>query len=212
MYGDVIQYSDIQRHDTIEANHVQYQVLSIRPARDGYQLSVKRLSDGLVSNQHSLYLGKEIILIRRPEAPARLTPAKTRRYFAVGDLASATPTSIRMTWESYKSAMNGNRQLIDSAYFCDCEACGGPILVGEQCLWTPGHVIHLSDQKCIDHQTAMIDIVTNRQQRKAAHDARRACEKAREFAKVMLGTLAITLALPPGPLPLDYAELWASGD
>lgn len=212
MYGDVIKISKVKRGDTIEANHVRYSVISIQPVKDGYLLNVKRLSDSIISNQHSLYLGKEVVLIDRKPPVARLTPAKPRRYFAVDDLTTATPTNIRMTWEAYKSFMNGNRQVIDSSYMCDCESCGGPIFVGEQCLWTPGHVIHLTHQRCIDHQKAMLDIVTNRQKRQAAHDARRACEKAREFAKVMLGTLAITLALPAGPLPLDYAELWASGD
>lgn len=212
MYGDVIKISEVKHGDTIEANRVRYNVISIKPGADGYLLSVKRLSDGVYSNQHSLYLGKEVTLIDRKPPVARLTPAKPRRYFAVDDLTTATPTNIRMTWEAHKSAMNGNRQVIESSYMSTCECCGGMIRVSQQCLWTPGHVIHLTHQECVDEQAAAIRQQAAKQAIQTRRDADAICRRARHFVKVTLGTLAMFPALPPGPLPLDYAELWASGD
>lgn len=210
---DVIKLADVRPGDIIESAHVRYEVKSITPdsspARGGYNLRLVRLSDGYETINHSLYIGKEVILISRKPV---LTPAAPRRYFDVDGLTAATPTAIRMTWESIKSFMGHNRRVIESSFMATCECCGGAILVGESCLWVKGHVIHLMNQRCVDEQAAMVVIVTNRQARQAAHEVTRVIEKARHAARVLYGTVTMFPALLPGPMSLDGCELWASGD
>lgn len=215
MYGDVIQISEVQPGDVVESGAIRYEVISIAPnpnaAQGGYVLEVKRVSDGVVSRQHSLYFGKEVTLISRKQK-ATLQPVKVRRYFAVDDITNATHANIRMTWEAYKAHMGIERRVIDSSFMATCECCGGMIRVSQSCLWVKGHVIHLTNQECVDEQAAVI----RQQEIKRTIEARRTyaavCRKARHAAKVMLGTLAMFPALPPGPMSLDGCELWASGD
>jgi len=208
---DVIKLSDVRPGDVIEAANIRYTVKSIKPdsqpARGGYNLRLVRQSDGYETLQHSLYIGKEVTLISRA-----LVPVTPRRYFAADDITNASITSVRMTFESIKAFMATNRRVIESSYMATCECCGGPILVGESCLWTKGHVIHLTSQQCVDHQQAMTVIISNRQARAARHADQRAIEKFRHAARVIYGTVTMFPALPPGPVSLDGCELWASGD
>lgn len=128
-----------------------------------------------------------------------LQPAAPRRYFT--NLSDASVTDIRMTWQSLFAWMNTQgRQLIDSSWMDTCECCGGPILVGEKCLWVKGHVIHVTSDKCVAEQVAMDTIRTNREKREKAHREQRAMERCRHEARVRLGTLTMTLALPAGDI------------
>ena len=206
--NDVIKIHDVKPGDVIEAANIRYTVKGITadssPARGGYNLRLVRVSDGYETLQHSLYIGKEVTLISRA-----LVPMTPRRYFAADDITNASITSVRMTWESIKAFMATNRRMIESSFMATCECCGGPILVGESCLWITGHVIHLTSQQCVDHQQAMIVIVANRQARQVRHADQRAIEKCRHAARVIYGTVTMFPALPPGPMD---CELWASGD